>query len=168
LTVTNYGYYANYTNNVLLGSSAFTYSLLSTSPAGVVLVTTNGVGVLTWATTTAQTAGTYTNVIKVVDSLTGFSATNKFLVQVLPPQPPTLIVPLTQTIYAYQTMVVTNQATSVYPNSTFTFAAFGPTNMDVSNLPKNGVLKWTPTFGAGAEHKHNLRPGDGQQFVEHN
>ena len=152
LTVTNYGYYANYTNNVLLGSSAFTYSLLSTSPAGVVLVTTNGVGVLTWATTTAQTAGTYTNVIKVVDCLTGFSATNKFLVQVLPPQPPTLIVPLTQTIYAYQTMVVTNQATNVYAGDTFTFAAFGLnafglaiTNLDVSNLPKNGVLKWTPT-----------------------
>ena len=142
LTVTNYAYY---TNSVFLGSSAFTYSLVSTNPAGVVLVTTNGVGVLTWATTTAQPAGTYTNVIRVVDSLTGLSATTNFLVQVLSPQPPTLIVPPTQTIYALQTLVVTNHATSVYPNSTFSFAAFGPTNMDVSNLPKNGVLKWTPT-----------------------
>jgi len=142
LIVTNSAYY---TNSVFLGSSAFSFATKPPTPTGVILVTTNDVGVLTWATTIAQPAGTYTNAITVTDSLSGFSATSNFLVQVLPPLPPILIVPSTQMIYAGQTMDVTFSATnSAYTNCTFTFAAFGPTNMDVSNLPKNGVLKWTP------------------------
>jgi len=86
-----------------------------------------------------------------VDGATQLSATSNFLVQVLPPSPPTLIVPPTQAIYAGQPLVVTNYATNgAYPGSTFTFAAFGPTNLDVSNLPKGGVLKWTPTAAQAA------------------
>ncbi len=139
LMVTNY---ANYTNNVL-PSSAFTFVLVvPPSPAGVSL--NPNTGVLTWPTTIAQPVGTYTNVITVLDGLSHLSATSNFLVQVLPPQPPTLIVPPTQLIYAGQLLVLTNYATNVYPGSTFTFAAFGPTNMDISNLPMKGVLKWTP------------------------
>ena len=139
LIVTNY---ANYTNSIF-PSSAFTFATNPPTPAGVNLDTNTGV--LTWATTIAQPVRTYTNVITVMDSLSHLSATSNFLVQVLPPQPPTLTVPPTQMIYAGQLLVVTNSATSVYLGCTFTFAAFGPTNMDVSNLPQNGVLKWTPT-----------------------
>ncbi len=140
LDVTNHAYYTN----SVLPSSAFTYALLSTNLAGANLGTNSGV--LIWATTIAQPAGTYTNIIMVVDSLTQLSASSNFLVQVLPPPLPTLIVPPTQSIYAGQLLVVTNYATNAaYPGSTFTFAAFGPTNLDVSNLSEGGVLKWTPT-----------------------
>jgi hypothetical protein len=139
LIVTNYAYYTN----SAFPSSAFTFATNPPTPTGVNLNTNTGV--LSWATTTAQPAGTYTNVITVMDSLSHLSATSNFLVLVLPPLPPTLIVPPTQLIYAGQTLDVTISATnSAYPGSTFTFVAFGPTNMDVSNLPKNGVLKWTP------------------------
>jgi hypothetical protein len=145
LTVTNFAYY---TNNVF-PSSAFTFLLLSaelTNSSYVNLDVSNlpTNGVLHWTTTTAQPAGTFSNVIKVVDSLSGLTATSNFLVQVLPPQPPTLIVPPTQAIYVGQMLVVTNYATnSAYPSRTFTYSlAFGPVNIDVST---NGVLKWTPT-----------------------
>ncbi len=139
LIVTNYAYYTN----SVFPSSAFTFATNPPTPTGVNL--DPNTGVLTWATTIAQLVGTYTNVITVMDSLSHLSATSNFLVQVLPPQPPTLMVPPTQMIYAGQLLVVTNYATNAYPGDTFTFAAFGPPNMDVSNLPKNGVLKWTPT-----------------------
>jgi hypothetical protein len=145
LTVTNFAYY---TNNVF-PSSAFTFLLLSaelTNSSYVNLDVSNlpTNGVLHWTTTTAQPAGTFSNVIKVVDSLSGLTATSNFLVQVLPPQPPTLIVPPTQAIYVGQMLVVTNYATnSAYPSRTFTYSlALGPANIDVST---NGVLKWTPT-----------------------
>jgi hypothetical protein len=137
LTVTNYAYY---TNNVF-PSSAFTFTTNPPTPAGVILISTNGV--LTWAIPIAQPARIYTNVITVTDSLSHLSATSNFLVQVLAPLPPTLIVPPTQLIYAGQLLVVTNYATNVY-GGTFAFVAFGPTNLDVSNLPVKGVLKWTP------------------------
>ncbi len=141
LTVTNYAYYTN----SVFPSSAFTFTTNPPTPPGVILVTTNGVGVLTWAIPIAQPAGTYTNAIQVTDSLSGDYATSNFLVQVLPAQPPTLIVPPMQLLYAGQMMDVTISATnSAYPGDTFTFVAFGPTNLNVSNLPKNGVLKWTP------------------------
>jgi hypothetical protein len=74
------------------------------------------------------------------------STISNFLVVVLPPQPPTLIVPPTQIIYPGQTLIVTNHATSIYSNNTFIFALLsGPANMDISKLTNNGVLKWTPT-----------------------
>ena len=140
LIVTNY---ANYTNSVF-SSSAFTFATNPPTPTGVNLNTTNGV--LSWATTIAQPVGTYTNVITVMDSLSHLSATNSFLVQVLPPQPPILMVPPTQMLYAGQMMDVTISATnSAYSHCTFTYDAVGPTNMDVSDLPTDGVLKWMPT-----------------------
>ncbi|MGB7747616.1 MAG: putative Ig domain-containing protein [Verrucomicrobiia bacterium] len=145
LIVTNYAYYTN----SAFPSSAFTFATNPPTPAGVILVTTNDVGVLTWATPIAQPAGTYTNAIMVTDSLTGDSATSNFLVQVLPPHPPTLIVPPTQLIYAGQTMDVTISATnSAYTNCSFTYVVFatnGPPYVDESDLPTDGVLKWTPT-----------------------
>ncbi len=59
---------------------------------------------------------------------------------------PTLTVPPTQTIYAGQSLNITNHVTLLPTNGTPAFALVsGPTNMDVSNLPTNGVLKWTPT-----------------------
>jgi hypothetical protein len=141
MIVTNRAYYTN----SAWPSSAFTFSLISpTNNLDVSNLATNGV--LRWVTTIAQATGTYTNTIKVVDSLSQFSATSNFLVQVSPPQLPTLIVPPTQSIYADQLLVVTNYATnSAYPGDTFTYSAFGPTNLDVSNLAHAGVLKWLPT-----------------------
>ena len=140
LIVTNY---ATYTNSVF-PSSAFTFATNPPTPTGVNLNTNTGV--LTWATTIAQPVGTYTNVITVMDNLSHLSATSNFLVQVLPPQSPTLIVPPTQLLYAGQMMDVTISATnSAYSNCTFTYDAVGPTNMDVSDLPTDGVLKWMPT-----------------------
>ena len=141
MIVTNYAYYTN----SVLPSSAFTFVLFS-GPANAVLNPTNGV--LTWVIPIAQPAGTTNISIMVTDSVSHLIATSNFLVQVLPPQPPTLIVPQTQLIYAGQTMDVTNHATSIYPDPTFTYAAFatfGPPYMDVSDLPTDGVLKWTPT-----------------------
>ena len=143
LIVTNYAYYTN----SVLPSSAFTFTTNPPTPPGVILVTTNDVGVLTWAIPIAQPAGTYTNAITVTDSVSGFFATSNFLVQVLPPLPPTLIVPPMQLLYAGQMMDVTNHATSIYPSNTFTYAAastFGPPYLDISDLPIDGVLKWTP------------------------
>jgi hypothetical protein len=144
LIVTNNAYY---TNSVFIGSSAFTFVTNPPTPAGVILIPTNGV--LTWATPVAQPAGTYTNAITVTDSLSGFSTASNFLVQVLPPHPPTIIVPPTQLIYAGQTMDVTISATnSAYTNCSFTYVVFatnGPPYLDESDLPTDGVLKWTPT-----------------------
>ena len=140
LVVTNYA-----TNNVLTNCT-FTFHAFSPTNVDVSNLPTNGV--LTWATTTTQPVGTYTNIITVTDnSLPPLSATNSFWVVILPPPPPELVVPPTQAIYVGETLVVTNYATSsVFPNSTFTYSlAYGPANMDLSNLPKNGVLKWTPT-----------------------
>jgi hypothetical protein len=59
---------------------------------------------------------------------------------------PMLIVPPAQTIYAGQTLTVTNSATnSVFPNSTFTFALLSdPTNIFLNT--SNGVLTWTPAI----------------------
>src|ERR1039458_6827208 len=71
--------------------------------------------------------------------------------------PRTLIVPPTQLIYAGQTMDVTISATSIYPDPTFTYAAFasfGPPYLDVSDLPTDGVLKWTPR---SEEHTSELQ-----------
>jgi hypothetical protein len=59
---------------------------------------------------------------------------------------PMLIVPPAQTIYAGQTLTVTNSATnSVFPNSTFTFALLSdPTNIFLNT--SNGVMTWTPAI----------------------
>jgi hypothetical protein len=57
---------------------------------------------------------------------------------------PMLIVPPAQTIYAGQTLSVTNSATnSVFPNSSFTFALLSdPTNVFLNT--NNGAMTWTP------------------------
>ena len=144
MIVTNYAHYPN----SVLPSSAFSFVLLS-GPANAVLNPTNGI--LKWVIPMTQPVGNTNLSIMVTDCVSHLIATSNFLVQVLPPQPPTLIVPPMQLLYAGQTMDVTLSATnSVYTNCTFTFAAFGPTNLDVSNLPKNGVLKWTPLAAQAA------------------
>jgi hypothetical protein len=59
---------------------------------------------------------------------------------------PTLTVPPTQTIYAGQTLTVTNSATnSFFPTNALTFALVSaPTNVLLN--PTNGVLTWTPAI----------------------
>jgi len=58
--------------------------------------------------------------------------------------PPTLIVPDTQTIYAGQTLTVTNFATNSFlPNATYTFKLLSPPSN--ASITRNGVLTWTTT-----------------------
>ena len=138
LVVTNYA--------TLLPTNGMPRFALVSGPTGVNLDTNTGV--LSWVTTLTQPAGTYTNVIMVTDNNSPpLSTTNSFVVVVTNPWAPILTVPPTQTIYAGQTLVVTNYATNdFFPNDTFTFALLsGPTNMDVSNLPNTGVLRWATT-----------------------
>ena len=63
---------------------------------------------------------------------------------VVVPTPPTLIVPDTQTIYAGQTLTVTNSATNSFlPNATYTFKLLSPPSN--ASITRNGVLTWTTT-----------------------
>jgi hypothetical protein len=132
----------NYATNIFFPFDTFIFALVS-SPTNVDL--DPNAGILTWTTTTALPAGTYTNVIMVLDSVSQLSATNSFIVQVLSPPPPVLTVPPTQAIYAGQTLVVTNYATnSVFPSCTFTFGIVSaPAGVSIN--PTSGVLTWTPT-----------------------
>ena len=132
----------NYATNNFFPDDTFTFGTNS-APAGVSINPTSGV--LRWATTTAQPAGTYTNVITVVDGVSLLSATNSFVVVVSNPPLPVLTVPGTQAIYAGQKLVVTNSATnSAFPHCTFTFGT-NSAPAGVSINPTNGVLTWTPT-----------------------
>jgi len=152
--------------NIVLTNSTFTFSL--PSPSTNYWITTNGVltwtntgiqnGVLTW-TNNSVSPGTNTIFIVVTDnSSSPMSATSNFDLIFLPPLPPTLNVPTNQTIYAGQTLTVTNYATNnILTNCTFTFALLsGPTNMDVSNLPTNGVLRWATTTAQPAGTYTNI------------
>ena len=61
---------------------------------------------------------------------------------------PVLTVPQTQTIYAGQTLVVTNSATnSIFPNCTFTFGIVSA-SANVFINTNNGILTWTNTAPA--------------------
>lgn len=112
-------------------------------------------GLLTWTTTTAQPPSTNAITIKVTETnvlalnnTPALATTNSFVIQVLSPLPPVLMVPSQQTIYAGQTLVATNSATnSIFPNGTFTFGiGFASTNVSIN--PTNGVLTWTNTAPA--------------------
>ena len=100
-------------------------------------------GVLTWDIPTTQPAGTYTIDILATDNSTPpLSTTNSFEVIVLNPWLPVLTVPGTQTLYAGQTLTVTNSATNTFfPSSTFTFAIDSAPD-DVLINPTSGVLTW--------------------------
>ena len=63
---------------------------------------------------------------------------------VVVPTPPELIVPDTQTIYAGQTLTVTNSATNSFlSNATYTFKLLSPPSN--ASITRNGVLTWTTT-----------------------
>ena len=132
----------NYATNDFFPNDTFTFALLS-GPTNMDVSNLPNTGVLRWATTTAQPAGTYTNVITVVDGMLQLSATNSFVIVVSIPPPPVLTVPPTQAIYAGQTLVVTNYATnSVFPNCTFAFEIVSaPAGVSID--PASGVLTWT-------------------------
>ena len=58
--------------------------------------------------------------------------------------PPVLTVPDTQTIYAGQTLTVTNSATNSFlPNATYTFKLLSPPSN--ASITRNGVLTWATT-----------------------
>jgi len=151
MMVTNHAYYTN----SALPSSAFTFMLLS-GPANMDVSNLPTNGVLRWVIPFTQPSGTTNISIMVTDCVSHLIATSNFLVQVLPPQPPTLIVPPMQLIYAGQTMDVTISATSVYPDDTFIFAAYGPTNLVVSNRLTSAVLKWTPLAAQAAPSPNTI------------
>jgi hypothetical protein len=101
-------------------------------------------GVLKWTPTAAQAQQEYTIIVEVTDN-NQLSTFSNFLVMVSTTQPPTLIVPPTQTIYAGQTLVVTNSAiNSILPNSTYTFGIVSAPAKVIIN-PTSGVLTWTNT-----------------------
>lgn len=142
LTVTNSA------TNSFLPNATYTFKLLS--PPSNASITRNGV--LTWTTTTAQPSGTNTITVKVTDNSTPpLTATNSFVVVVVNPWVPVLTVPGPQQIYAGQPLTVTNYATNdFFPSDTFTFALLSgltnvDANLDVSDLPNNGVLSWATT-----------------------
>ena len=134
----------NSATNIFSPGTTFTFATNS-APAGVLLNPASGV--LTWVTTTAQTAGTNTIVITAIDNTPpNFSATNSFQVVVVNPPPPVLTVPPTPlAIYAGHKLTVTNSATNgVFPNAIYTFAV-NSVLAGVSINPANGVLTGTPT-----------------------
>jgi len=148
LTVTNYA--TNYT----FATDTFTFEMLGgLTNTGATLDATRlaDQGILSWATTMALKPGTYTNLIKVTDDATQYTATNSFLVVVSKTPPPRLSVPSTQTIYAGQLLTVTNVVADIaYPDGPFTFALLAGltnanANLDDSDLATDGVLTWTTT-----------------------
>ena len=138
--------------NTFFPSSTFTFALLSgltNVDASLDVSDLPNNGVLSWTTTTALKAGTYTNVIKVTDNGSPyFSATNSFVIVVSKPPPPVLTVP-TQTIYLRQTLDVFLSATnSAFPDSTFTYEIVSaPPDALIVIDPETGepLLTWTPT-----------------------
>lgn len=135
------GYILTVTNVATLNPPGpATFAVLSGAPANSTLNPTNGI--FTWAPTTAQAGTTATITLSVTDT-NGLSATNSFVVQVL--SPPVLTVPAGQTIYAGQTLIVTNFATnSSAPTAVFNYldGLASPTNILLNAT--NGVLSWTP------------------------
>lgn len=147
LTVTNYA-----TNDFFPGST-FTFALLSgltNVDANLDVSDLTNNGVLSWATTTALKAGTYTNVIKVTDNGSPyFSATKSFVIVVSTnPPPPVLTILPTQAFYAIeagQMLTVTISATNnVFPDDTYIYET-NSAPAGVSIDPVTGELTWTPT-----------------------
>jgi len=145
LTVTNYA-----TNDFFPGST-FTFALLSgltNADANLDVSDLTNNGVLSWATTPALKAGTYTNVIKVTDNDSPyFSATNRFIIVVSTnPPPPVLTVPGTQQIYAGRLLDITDisATNSVFPNDTYSYET-NSAPAGVSIDPATGELTWRPT-----------------------
>ena len=133
----------NTATNSLLPNAKYTFRLLS-PPAHVVINN----GVVIWQTSTDQPSSTNTITVMVTDnSVPPLSATNSFNVTVV--NPFVLTVPPAQLIYAGQTLMVTNYAiNNISGSDTITFALLSPllTNMDVSDLPVDGVLNWPTTL----------------------
>jgi hypothetical protein len=124
----------------------FIFKLLLPHPAGMSMTTQ---GILTWTTSPLQPSSTNTITVEVTDNDVQLSTTNSFVVTVLNTNLPDLIVPPAQTIYVGQTLTVTLSATNDFnPDDTFTFDLVSTTltNVDVSDLPVDGVINWyTPT-----------------------
>jgi hypothetical protein len=134
LTVTN--------GATLYPASTPTFILLSGPTNNVALNPTNGV--LIWNTTTAQAPGNYTNVIAVTDT-NGFSATNSFVVSVLPPPSQPQISP------ANVTLSLTN-------GFQFSFQTVANTTWRIDAT--TNLLNWLPVFT-------NLAGSDGTfQFTD--
>jgi hypothetical protein len=131
------------TNNFF--PTTFTYATVS-APAGVVQDSASGV--LTWATSTAQSAGTNLITVTATDNNSPYlSATNTFAVIVASAPTPVVSVPSTQAIYAGEKLTVTiSAANSAFPGDTYSFATnAAPTGVSIN--PTTGVLNWTPTAG---------------------
>jgi hypothetical protein len=167
LTVTNTA------TSVYGTNSTFTFALLSglsLPAAGLNVSGLTNYGVLTWATKTNLTAGSYTNKVTVLDNFTELSATNSFVLTIVTntPPPPTLAVPPNQVIYAGQTLTVTNIAASVFgTNDTFTYSLLSsltnpPAGLNELNFTNLGILVWaTKTSLAPATYTNLVTAFDG-------
>lgn len=155
-----------FATNPFLPGSAFTFSLPSPSTnywittSGVLTWTNTGIhnGILTWTNNSVSPGTNHIYVAVTDNSSPAMSATSNFDLIFLPPLPPTLSVPDTRTIYAGQTLVVTNLATNTnLPGALYTYALLaGPAGMDVSDLTTNGVLKWATATTQAAGSYTNI------------
>ncbi len=130
--------------NNLSDSDTFTYMLLSPLLPNMDDSDLQVDGNLNWPTAITQPAGRYTIIIGATDDDFPYGATNSFTVTITKTPPPVLTVPATQTIYAGQTLTVTNQASSAaFPDGPFEFTLLSdPTGIDESDFPSDGVLAW--------------------------
>gem|GEM_PF-971276 len=134
-------------SNSFFPSDTFTFALLSGLTNGLNKTNLPANGGLTWATTTALAAGTFTNVVTATDNNAPYyTAANVFLIVVSNPPLPVLTLPALQTIYAGRklditTISATNSAFPYYPYSYATNSA--PAGVSIN--PTNGELTWIPT-----------------------
>ena len=155
--------------NIFVPDSQYTFSLPSPSTnywidknSGVLTWTNTGIinGALTW-TNNSVSPGTNTIYVIVSDnSMPPLFATNHFALVFLPPLPPILTVPNNQTIYAGQTLTVTNSATNtVLTSATYTFGLPSPsTNYWID--PISGVLTWTNTVALPGTNQVSVKVTD--------
>jgi hypothetical protein len=145
-TGTSYVYVGNtlFVTNVatLIPAGPATFTSLSALPEGATLNSSSGL--FTWTPTDSEANSSVIITLSVTNA-NGLGATNSFAVQVLPP--PTLTVPTNQqTVYAGQTLTVTNVAANSFSTGA-TFLYLYALASDVTNVwegPTNGVFTWTP------------------------
>ena len=132
----------NYATNSIVPNAQYKYQLLSAPTNAAV----DNNGVITWPTPFSQPTGPYSFIVQVTDnSQPPLSTNTSFVVMVTNIWMPTLTVPANQTLYAGQTMIVTNVATNSFqPGDTFNFGLISAdlSGMDVSKLSTAGILTW--------------------------
>jgi hypothetical protein len=150
--------YTFYIDNVAVVSPrAFTYTFAPGAPTNATLNATTGV--FSWLPTAAQSPSTnQISVIATDDSVPPLSATNTFVVivnqsvQNYPPQ----IAPIDdRTVYAGNTLVITNSAYDPNPGDTLTYSLVAGAPASAAINPSTGVFSWT-TASADTNSLHPI------------